>query len=100
MLDNIEIAILTKVNELADRQGIKPYEFCAVIHTNDDPSKLTLQFEVPVSNKSATAKNFSHMLDSIGFGQESHSLTGSDQQIIDALDVALRLAAPRQRPRS
>ena len=25
MLDNVQIAILTKVNELAERHGIKPY---------------------------------------------------------------------------
>jgi hypothetical protein len=99
VVDNVEIAILTKVNELAERYGIKPYRFCAVVHMNDNPTNITLQFEVPFPGDSAKAKDFDKMLDLIGFGKDTHSLVGSDEKIIDALDDALR-RAPRQRPRT
>jgi hypothetical protein len=91
MLDNIQIAILIKVNELAERHGIKPYQFCAVVRI-EDPSHISLSFEVPVSGDSANVKRFNKMLDQIGFGEDTHTLMGSDKQIIDALDKAIHHA--------
>jgi len=97
MLDNVQIAILTKVNELAARFGLKPYEFVAVIN-NSDERFTVLKYEVPVSGQPAKEAKFGKMLDLIGLGEATHELKGTDAQIIDALDNALRLA-PKQRPR-
>lgn len=99
MIDNIYIAILLKVNELASRYGIKPYEFVATIHNRTDDDNLTLQYEIPVSGDQSKELRFNQMLDQVGIGDTNHALSGSDQQIIDALDNALHLA-PKRRPRT
>jgi len=98
VLDNLQIAILTRVNDLAARFGIKPYEFVATVDNHSDMSFLILRFEVPVSGNPAKEVKFDKMLDLIGLGENTHELKGTDAQIIDALDNALRLA-PKQRPR-
>src|SRR6266852_4322196 len=95
MLDNIHVAILTKVNELAERHGIKPYDFCAGIHI-EDPSRVTLKFEIPVSGNSSKVRSFNKMLDLLGFDEDTHSLTANVEQIVDALDNGLRLAPKPQ----
>ena len=99
MIDNIQVAILTKVNELAERHGMRPYQFCAAVRFDEDPSRITLKFEVPVSANSAKTKSFNKMLDLIGFAEDTHALTGSAGQIIDALDNALHRSPNKQRPR-
>ena len=99
MIDNISIAIFVKVNELADRHGLKPYEFVAAIHEHAEGDKLILRYDVPVSGDPTKEARFGKMLDQLGVSDTSHDLAGTDQQIIDALDHALHLA-PRRRPRT
>lgn len=96
MLDNIQIAILTKVNELADRFSIKPYEFVAVIDNRH--RDIALKYEVPLSGAASDEARFDRMLDLLGIGKDRHELSGTAGQIIDALDGALR-SAPRKRVR-
>lgn len=97
MLDNVQVAILTKVNELAARFGINAYEFVAAIN-NKSGQFTILKYEVPVSGEPAKVARFDRMLDLMGIGDSSHELKGTNEEIIQALDNALRLA-PKQRPR-
>jgi len=97
MLDNVTIAILTKVNELADRFGIKPYDFVAVID-NDHKNFTVLRYEVPVSGEPTKVARFDKMLDLVGLGETTHELKGTNAQIIDALDNALQFS-PKKRTR-
>jgi hypothetical protein len=97
VLDNIQVAILARVNELAARFGIKPHEFVAVVDNASDISCPILRFEVPVSGDAGKEQRFDRMLDLLGFAENSHQLRATAGQIIDALDDALR-HAPKQRP--
>ncbi|HYV37207.1 MAG TPA: hypothetical protein VE988_15985 [Gemmataceae bacterium] len=94
MLDNIQVAILSRVNELAARFGLKPHEFVAVIDNASD--KPILRFEVPVSGNSAKEKRFSQMLDLLKIADDSHELKATAEEIVDTLDNALK-RAPKQR---
>lgn len=96
MLDNIDVAVLTKVNELAERYGLKPYDFLATFK-HDGKDSYVLEYEMPASNGLREVR-FDKMLTAIGIAPDGHSamLTGSTMQIIDALDNAIE-HAPRPR---
>jgi hypothetical protein len=96
VLDNVQIAILTKVNELADRFGIKPYEFVAAIDNNHEEFTV-LKFEIPVAGDIARVESFNRMLDLIGLGETTHELKGTEMEILTALDNALNVAPKRRR---
>jgi hypothetical protein len=98
MLDNVQIAILTKVNELANRFGIKAHEFVAVVDNVRDRSSMILRYEVPPSGNGAKIEEFNKMLDLLKAGPSNHEIKGTPEGISEALDEALHLA-PRQRPR-
>ncbi len=85
MIDNVDIAILTKVNELAERRGIQPYDFIATIQRNEERG-YSVVFEVPAVG--AREKQFEKMLDDLG--ADEGQLTGSLETIVAALDRALR----------
>jgi hypothetical protein len=93
--NNIGIAILTKVNELAEQYGVKPYEFVAAIYYKEDSNITMLRYEsVPPDEKQQV--RFFKMLDRMGVGEQSGELEGTSKQIIDALDEALQ-RAPKPR---
>jgi len=94
--DNITIAILTRVNDLAARFGLRPTDFVAVIDESD-ASCPALRFEVPVSGDPAKEAQFHKMLDLIGISDTSHALPATYDEMFDAVDNALR-RAPRRRP--
>ena len=102
MLDNIDVAVLTKVNELAVRHNLKPYDFVAVFRTETDPAGITqyvLDYELPASGNALRDERYDKMLLDIGIIQgDDAMLTGSHEHIIDALDNALE-HAPRSRSR-
>lgn len=102
MLDNIDIAILTRVNELAARHGLKPYDFVAVARSEENAagdSRFVLDFETPASGNALREERYASMLRDLGVitGDEA-VLSGSYQHIIDSLDKALEIA-PRARGR-
>jgi hypothetical protein len=74
MVDNIDVAILMRVNELAERHGVKPYEFIATMNQGTDGCRMT--FEIPAETVS----------------QQDGVLSGGESAIIDTLDSALRRA--------
>src|SRR5262245_23637834 len=96
MLDNVQIAILSKVNELADRFGIQPHEFVAVVDNASDQANMILRYDVPPAEKSGKKDAFDRMLDLLAISRAGHELKGTPQQILVALDGALDVA-PRSR---
>src|SRR5579883_2709776 len=96
MLDNVEIAGLTRINELAERYGLKPYDFVASFAYRDSHKEFAIVFEVPVHGNAELEKRYDQMLTALGIGPESDeaALRGSPKHIIDALDSALQ-RAPR-----
>lgn len=98
MLDNMEVAILSKVNELAGRYGYKPYEFVATyqsLDVDDGKHEYRLRYE----SGPLDGKQFDKMLDSLGLHGENTALIGSDEMIYDALEAAIA-KAPRPRGRA
>lgn len=98
MIDNIDVAVFTRLNDLAQRHDLKPYDFIAGFRP-ERPEKgegtgHVLAFEVPPQDK-AREQRFDRMLLDIGVGDDGR-ITGEPAEIIDALDNALRLA-PRPR---
>ncbi len=99
MLDNQDVAVLSRVNELAERHGLKPYDFVATSKLEEDGTGIThvLEFEVPARGNALREDRFDRMLKDIGIVQSDEAaLRGDTATIIDALDNALQLA-PRPR---
>ena len=99
MMDNVDVAVLTKVNELAERYGLKSYDFVAVFR-HDEKESFVLDFELPASGNGLREERYDKMLTAIGIApnQDSAVLNGDPDKIIDALDNALE-HAPRSRSR-
>jgi hypothetical protein len=91
MLDNVTVAIFTKLNELAERYGLKPYDFVAT-QRDGVGSNVVLDFEVPPTGNVRIEELYDQMLRALGIPADGHSLQGSLQQIIDKLDAALHMA--------
>lgn len=109
MNNNVNIAIMMKVNELASRYGVEPYDFVAVLKYEKTPNpalggeldmtgRSVLAYEVPPSNASKFER-FELMLETLGASNETGLLVGEDEQIIKALNHALEIA-PRARSRT
>ncbi|HEY1270435.1 MAG TPA: hypothetical protein VH575_24375 [Gemmataceae bacterium] len=99
MLDNQDVAVLSRVNELAERHGLKPYDFVATSKLEEDDTGImhVLEFEVPARGNALREERFDRMLRDIGIVQGDRAvLRGDTATIIDALDNALQLA-PRPR---
>jgi hypothetical protein len=90
VLDNQDIAILTRVNELAEKHGVKPYDFVAGVRSNDETGKTELNFEVILGN---TAKVEAMVA---ATGAKGGTLAGEVKEIIDSLDAAIA-KAPKSR---
>ena len=92
--DNQEIAVLTRVNELALRWKIKPYDFIAhVEYPETSASALALHYDQCPHDADAKARFFK-MLAQLGMTPSTHvwSMEGTAAKIIDALDNAIDLA--------
>lgn len=97
MLDNVDVAVFTKLNELADRHGLKPYDFVATFSWKEVAHSHVLNFECPASGNALREERFDNMLSAIGITvTDKADLRGRPEQIIDALDNALE-RAPRTR---
>lgn len=96
MSDNIDIAVLTKVNDLAERRGLKPYDFVATFRWDNTDNLHMLSFEVPASGNALRVERFEKMLRDLGVSQ-GFELKGTPNTIVDALDHALSLSP---KPRS
>lgn len=100
MLDNQDVAVLTKLNELAERRGLKPYDFIATFKSEGEGlHEYALTFEVPAQGNALREERFDKMLKDLGGNAyETGVLKGDTSDIIDALDKAIALS-PRPRTR-
>lgn len=96
MIDNIEVAILGKVNQLAEHYGLKAYDFVAAVVDSNGSDATALHFEIPAQGNALRQERFDSMCRSLGVNEDG-SMTGA-AHIIDSLDTALE-RAPRKRPR-
>lgn len=97
MLANQDIAVLTKLNDLAERRGLKPYDFIAVAGFKDDA--YILNFEMPASGNALREERFQRMLNDLGIVVgDSATLTGTPEVVIDRIESAIAMT-PRG-PRS
>lgn len=95
MLDNVTVAIFTKLNELAARHGLKPYDFVAV-QKDGSGREIVLDFEVHPAGNTRKEERYDKMLRVLGIVADGHVLQGEAHEIIDALDKALQ-RAPKSR---
>ena len=95
-VDNVSIAILTKVNELLERNGISPCEVVAAIH-EADAGASRLSFEVPPQNELQMDK-FERVLAALGLSADNTSLIGEDADIYARLQAAVN-RSPKVRSR-
>jgi hypothetical protein len=98
MLDNVTVAIFTKLNDLGERHGLKPYDF-VVTQKDAARSEIRLEFEVHPSGDPLKERQYNRMLRSLGIPDDGHILEGTDRHIIDLLDNALQ-QAPNRRART
>lgn len=105
MLDNQDFAVYSKLNELAERRGLKPYDFTAQLR-HVDGGTWSLAFD-PVhvederrrrSEGERLEARLDTMMRDLGVNDDGE-LIGTTDQIIDALDRALsRSPCPRIAP--
>jgi hypothetical protein len=96
-IDNIEIAVLTKLNELAARFGLKPYHFIATLESSSEMNGLGVRFVVPAETGQTQEKLVRKMIATLGADPRG-VLTGGEIAVIDALDRAVGVA-PKPRSR-
>jgi hypothetical protein len=95
-LDNYYLAVMAALNELAERHGIAPYEFCAHVRNAPilSPSPITVTFDTPPSG----TDSYSRMLSSLGLSltqEEPVQLVGTERHVWDTIQAALA-RAPRR----
>jgi hypothetical protein len=95
VFDNLDIAVLAKVNELAERHGLKPYDFVAIYRHDTDKQQEVLSFESPAGGNALREQRFGKMLADLGVG-DNDKLRGTPATIVDALDHAISVS-PRRR---
>ncbi len=90
-LDNVEIAILSRLNELAERHGLSPLDFGAVLEREDDGQTTLRFFDVP--DEAVPQDRFARMLAGLGItDDETLDITGTRLQLYDTLQWALQQA--------
>lgn len=107
MNNNVNVAIMNKVNELAARYGIEPYEMLICLRyemqleartgVHEMTGKSILQVESLPEDRSKFER-CELMLESIGFSLETDQLIGTDEPILKVLDKGLAMG-PRTRVR-
>jgi len=107
MNNNVNIALMNKVNELASRYSIEPYEMVATLRDetrfdsaiggHDMTGRSILTFESRPSDPSKFER-YELMLETIGASLETGILVGEDEELFKALDKGLAMA-PRSRSR-
>jgi hypothetical protein len=96
-IDHVDMAILSKVNELAAGYGIKPHQFGISYFRSTGAGKhARLSFDTV--DEAAEAKSF-RMLDALGLDGNYTLLEGTVGEVIDALDAAIDLLPRRQHRR-
>ncbi len=95
VLGNVEVAILTKLNELAERHGLSPMDITANLLLAGD--KTTLVFST-LPEEAVPLEKFERMLVGLGLtDDDTLHITGTPQQIYDTIQWAIEKAPRRVR---
>ncbi|MBX3357430.1 MAG: hypothetical protein KF745_03290 [Phycisphaeraceae bacterium] len=95
VLGNVEVAILTKLNELAERHGLSPLDIAAEFHGQDEKSKLVF-YTLP--QEAVPLERFERMMQGLGItDRETLHITGTEQQVYDTIQWAIEKAPRRVR---
>jgi hypothetical protein len=95
MLCNIDVAILTRLNDLAERLGLRPYDFVATFQTTDHGD--ILQFESSPEGNALREERWAKMLSMLNVnenGERRGDWRNSGQAIDDAI---AQLPKPQRR---
>jgi hypothetical protein len=98
VLNNVDVAIMSKVGELALRFGLNPCSFLATVQLSDSGSVLRYEAPPPADTD---ALKFSAMLVALGISTASSAplqIVASDEDLYNAIQAAIDLA-PKQRGR-
>jgi hypothetical protein len=98
--DNIDFAVLSRIQELSERFGLKPYDFTATLDHSQNivTSGMGVKFQ-NMADGPGPEKRVKQMFKAIGISEDSGVLQGGEKKVIDALDHALSIAPkPRTRP--
>jgi hypothetical protein len=98
-IDSIDFAILSRIQQLSERFGLKPYDFVATLdHDKNVPNlAMGVKFE-NVADGPEPEKRVKQMFNAIGVDEGGGVLQGGEKKVIDALDNALSIA-PKPRTR-
>ena len=89
MRDNVDVAILMKLNELAERLGLKPLDFLATIRFSDGKDGNTvLTFERPAVGNALREERFARMLEMLNVNADGE-MRGDDADIYRTIEDAL-----------
>lgn len=95
MLDNVDVAILTRLNELAERLGLRPYDFIATLKNADQGGILS--FDGPPDGNALREERWAKMLSLLKVNQDGE-LRGNWESIGQAIDDAIaQVPRPRHR---
>lgn len=93
-IDNVSLAIMTRLNELAERHGISAVQFHASLDS-DETGQRTLHFALPPDDPNLEP-SFLRMLASLGITDDDVStIKGTDAQLYAILEHALQQAPKR-----
>ena len=84
-LDNLSVAALQLVNDIAEKHGLRPYQFVARTIHKDDGAWI-VRFESP-PDPGAT-RGFQKMMRALGMADNQMDLEGSEREIWDRLVAA------------
>ena len=95
-MDSIDFAVLTKVQDLVERFGLRPYDIVATLdHSMDEPVVgMGVRFQIMADDARTNAEHTrierqgKKLLDSLGIANGG-TLGGGEIAVIDALDAAL-----------
>ena len=94
-MDNIDFAILSSIQELGARYGVKPYDFIATLDHSHEATGMGVKFVIPAETSEPQGARVRKMLQAIGVNEDG-ILQGGEKVVIDALEQALH-TAPKQR---
>lgn len=102
MLDNSQVAILVKANELAGRYGLEPYHFLTTLEQIPESDESELRYCDGPPDRGTTETNrlwdgYRAMLKNLNLS-DGEALIGNDEELYRRLDEALQ-RAPRPRRR-
>jgi hypothetical protein len=88
-LDNLDVAILSKINDLADSCEVKPYEFLGTLDRSKKVSGCGVIFTIPAETSPEQQRKVQDMIDALG-ADKSGVLGGGEIAVVNAIDNALQ----------